>query len=66
MSEDTALQALFDGTLRNSSGNVTNALLVYGAPNTGKTQFAVRAAISGVGSVFLALKDARARAILKE
>lgn len=47
MSEDTALQALFDGTLRNSSGNVTNALLVYGAPNTGKTQFAVRAAISG-------------------
>ena len=42
-----SLQSLFDGTLRNSSGNITNTLLVYGAPNTGKTQFAVRAMIAG-------------------
>ncbi len=47
MCEDSALQALFDGTLRNCAGNLTSTLLVYGAPNTGKTQFAVRATIAG-------------------
>ncbi|MFU0537269.1 PD-(D/E)XK nuclease family protein [Gardnerella greenwoodii] len=47
MCEDSALQALFDGTLRNCAGNLTSTLLVCGAPNTGKTQFAVRATIAG-------------------
>ncbi|WP_250309922.1 PD-(D/E)XK nuclease family protein [Gardnerella sp. Marseille-Q2328] len=47
MCENTALQALFDGTLRNAQGQETRAMLVYGAPNTGKTSFAVRAAVAG-------------------
>ena len=57
------LQALFDGTLRshsfsdsstpdNSSVQTyekpTNTLLVFGAPNTGKTRFAIKAALAGM------------------
>lgn len=41
------LQALLEGTLLNSAGLATNTLLVYGAPNTGKTHFAICAALSG-------------------
>lgn len=41
--EDAQLQALFDGVLKLPNGEATNTLLVFGAPNYGKTRFAFKA-----------------------
>ncbi len=43
-----AVQSLLDGTLKNAHGRNTNVLLVFGAPNAGKSSFALSALLLGL------------------
>lgn len=43
-----AVQSLLDGTLKNAHERNTNVLLVFGAPNAGKSSFALNALLLGL------------------
>lgn len=43
-----AVQSLLNGTLKNAHGRNTNVLLVFGAPNAGKSSFALNALLLGL------------------
>lgn len=58
--EDSALaavQSLLNGTLKNAHGRNTNVLLVFGAPNAGKSSFALNALLLGLRFDWSAASD---------
>lgn len=58
--EDSALaavQSLLNGTLKNAHGRNTNVLLVFGAPNAGKSSFALNSLLLGLRFDWSAASD---------
>ena len=52
-----AVQSLLDGTVKNAHGRNTNVLLVFGAPNAGKSSFALNALLFGLRFDWSAASD---------
>lgn len=60
--EDSALdavQSLLDGSLKNASERHTNVLLVFGAPNSGKSSFALNALLCGLRANWKNTQDSK-------
>ena len=60
--EDSALdavQSLLDGSLKNTSERHTNVLLVFGAPNSGKSSFALNALLCGLRANWKNTQDSK-------